>query len=121
MPKSYIFEDLQTGLNCVCPKCKTGKIFPSTFSIETYETCPECGFNLSENDSADGPAVFMIFLLSFSVIPLALVIEYFYEWDLWLHLVIWGAVILGLTLGLMRPLKAYVIALQFRHLPDSME
>ena len=34
---------------------------------------------------------------------------------MWLHLAIWPAVILGGALGLLRPLKGLLIALQFHH------
>ncbi len=34
---------------------------------------------------------------------------------MWLHLAIWPPVILGVALGLLRPMKGVMIALQFRH------
>jgi uncharacterized protein (DUF983 family) len=37
------------------------------------------------------------------------------DWPLWLHAVVWTVVILGLSLGMLRPAKAYLMALQFRH------
>lgn len=74
-----------------------------------------CGLELARNDSGDGPAVLLIFVLGFLVVPLALIVSMNVDWPLWLHTVLWGAVILGLTLGMLRPAKAYFIALQYRH------
>ncbi len=34
---------------------------------------------------------------------------------MWLHVAIWPALILGTALGLLRPVKGVLIALQYRH------
>ena len=83
--------------------------------------CPVCGLNLAKNDSADGPAVFLIFLLGFSLVPLALLFENIFAPPLWVHAVLWGFVALGATIGMLRPLKAYIIALQFKHRPGEWQ
>jgi len=49
--------------------------------------------------------------------PLALIIDHVFSPPLWLLGIIFGTLALGLTLGALRPLKAYVIALQFKHRP----
>lgn len=79
------------------------------------DICESCGLDLAKNDSADGPAVFLIFVLGFSLVPLAWLFELAFAPPLWVHAVLWSAVALGVTLGALRPLKAYVIALQYRH------
>jgi uncharacterized protein (DUF983 family) len=33
----------------------------------------------------------------------------------WLHVVLWPPIILIATVGLLRPLKAFLVAQQFRH------
>ena len=69
--------------------------------------------------------MFLTFILGFTVVPVALWVAMSVEWPLWLHTIVWSVVILGLTLGMLRPAKAYLMALQFRHrsseydLPDS--
>lgn len=80
-----------------------------------------CGLDLAKNDSADGPAVFLIFILGFTVIPLAMLVDVLFTVPLWLHGVIWTVVMLGLTVGSLRPLKAYIIALQYKHRPTDWE
>lgn len=109
------------GWHCRCPRCKTGALYKSRFSLELRESCESCGLDLQKNDSADGPAVFLIFILGFVLVPLALIIDAAFSWPLWLHTIIWGALTLGLTLGSLRPLKAYIIALQYKHRPGDWE
>jgi uncharacterized protein (DUF983 family) len=50
---------------------------------------------------------------------MALWVEMTYMPPLWFHAVIWGPVILGLTLVLLRPLKGIMVALQYRHRSTS--
>lgn len=120
MTQTDLSSDLITGWKCHCPKCKSPSIFKSLFSLELKEKCENCGFNLSENDSADGPAVFLIFVLSFSIIPLALIVEAMWVWPFWLHMAVWSVAILGTAIGLLKPIKGIVIALQYRYLPETM-
>ena len=108
---------IKTGWQCLCPRCGKAKVYKQGEFYTLYERCPVCELNLSENDSADGPAVFLIFILGFLLVPLALLVEVLFAPPLWFHTILWSVVALGLTLGALRPLKAYIIALQYKHLP----
>ncbi len=66
-------------------------------------------------DSADGPAVFVVLIAGAIVVTAALVVEVKYQPPYWLHAALWLPLIIGLSLGLLRPLKALMIALQYRH------
>ncbi len=115
---------LDTTLICraagsLCPRCGQAKIYKSRFDLAVRETCPSCGLALARNDSADGPAVFLIFILGALLVPAALLLEVLVQPPLWVHAVLWTAVALFLVLGTLRPLKAYVIALQFKHRPGD--
>ena len=66
-------------------------------------------------DAGDGPAVFIIFILGFLVVPLALLVESSFAPPMWLHLAVWPVVIVGGALALLRPMKGVMIALQYRH------
>ncbi len=111
-----ILSLLKMALFCKCPKCHEGKIFHSGFfTFELKEKCETCGFDLSRSDSADGPAVFLIFFLGFLLVPLALIVEVKFGWPVWLHVLIWGTLGLILTLGSLKPIKAFVIALQYKY------
>ncbi len=108
-------DTLAKGLACKCPKCLKNEIYRSTFDLRLQEKCTHCGLDLENNDSADGPAVFLIFILGFSLVPLALFIDHIMDIPLWVHGVIWTVVTLGLTIGALKPLKSYIIYLQYKH------
>ncbi|MGH1456134.1 MAG: DUF983 domain-containing protein [Alphaproteobacteria bacterium] len=110
---------LRVALSCKCPKCQKGDLYKAGITVELRGACDVCGLDYTKNDSADGPAVFMIFVLGFLLVPLALLFETVFTPPLWVHAVLWSAVALGLTLGALRPLKALVIALQFKHRPGG--
>ena len=108
-------DTLKVGLGCLCPKCRKSSLFKNFYDL--HDNCPSCGLDLTKCDSADGPAVFLIFILGFLLVPLALLFEVYVEPPLWVHAVLWSILALGLTIGSLRPLKAYIIALQYKHLP----
>lgn len=103
----------RTGLASRCPRCGQGRLFAGFLTVAPH--CTVCGLDLSKQDSGDGPAVFIIFILGAVVVPLVFWVEFTYEPSIWLHMVIWVPVILGGALGLLRPMKAVMIALQFRN------
>lgn len=108
---------LLLGWRCKCPRCGKGALFLPGLTLTLRSTCESCGLDLDKNDSADGPAVFLIFILGFLLVPLALVLEFTLHPPLWLHTILWGAVIVALTVGMLRPVKSYIIALQYKHRP----
>lgn len=89
--------------------------------MRVVDRCSVCGLELAANDSGDGPAVFLIFLLGFTIVPAALLVSLRVDWPLWVHVALWGPVIIGATIGLMRPAKALTIALQYRYRRDQFE
>jgi uncharacterized protein (DUF983 family) len=83
--------------------------------LKVVPACANCRLNLSEADSADGPAVFIIFIVGALVVPMALLTEAWFSPPIWVHAVLWGPVIIGASLALLRPAKAIMIALQYKH------
>ena len=77
--------------------------------------CPACGLDLSAQDAGDGPAVFVILFLGLIVVGLAAIVEIKFAPPLWLHMVLWTPLILGGAILMLRPLKAGLIALQYKH------
>ena len=105
---------MQAGLGCRCPRCGRGRLFKGLLTVN--EHCPVCGLDLTPHDAGDGPAVFVIFILGALVVPLALALESVAEPPIWLHLVVWPPIIIGLAIALLRPMKATLIAYHFRNL-----
>ncbi|HUH83546.1 MAG TPA: DUF983 domain-containing protein, partial [Stellaceae bacterium] len=63
----------------------------------------------------DGPAVFVILILGAVTVGLALLVEVMFAPPLWLHVVLWTPFVLGGAILMLRPMKAWLIALQYRH------
>ncbi len=59
--------------------------------------------------------MFIIFILGGVVVGLAFLFETTFAPPMWLHLLIWFPLILGGSIGLLRPFKAIMIALQYKH------
>ena len=104
---------LATGLACRCPRCGQGALYRGFLTVA--DRCSVCNLNLSKADSGDGPAVFIIFILGFLVVPMALLVEARFAPPMWLHMAIWPPLILGGSLALLRPMKGVMIALQFNN------
>ncbi len=104
---------LAAGLGCRCPSCGRGKLFQGYLTVR--ERCEACGADLRKADSGDGPAVFLIFIVGALVVPLAFWLESSAQPPIWVHMLVWPVFILGLSLLLLRPAKALLIALQFKH------
>jgi uncharacterized protein (DUF983 family) len=77
--------------------------------------CAHCGLDFAKVDSGDGPAVFVIMFLGFLVVGAALWVETKFEPPIWVHLLLWLPTIVIGSLALLRPFKAVLIALQYRH------
>ena len=101
------------GIAGRCPRCGRGRLFQGFLSIAPR--CESCGLDLSAQDSGDGPVALIILVVGFAVVIGVLLVEVRYGWPVWLHLLVWLPVSLVLCLALMRPLKATLIALQYKH------
>jgi uncharacterized protein (DUF983 family) len=101
------------GLRCRCPRCGEGRLFAGYLTLAPR--CERCNLDFSFADAGDGPAVFVILIAGFIVVGSALVVEATWRPPYWLHAVLWLPLLLLLTLGLLRPLKGLLVALQFHH------
>lgn len=104
----------KAGLRCRCPRCGRGPLFKGLLTVS--DRCTDCNFDLSVHDSGDGPAVFVIFILGFLIVPLALWLEAAMAPPTWVHLGLWPPVIIGLAILLLRPIKATLVAYHFQNL-----
>jgi uncharacterized protein (DUF983 family) len=102
------------ALLCRCPRCGRGKIFAGLLNV--VPRCSVCGLDISAQDAGDGPAVFVILILGGVVVLLAALVEIKFAPPLWVHIVLWLPTTLAGAILLLRPLKAGLIALQYRHL-----
>ncbi|MBP7252071.1 MAG: DUF983 domain-containing protein [Alphaproteobacteria bacterium] len=104
---------------CRCPRCAGAGLFKGFLALKP--ACTACGLPLQRADSGDGPAVILTFALGFFLIPPILVFALHSDWPMWLHSLVWSLVILGATLGSVRPAKALMVGLQYRTKPEMFE
>ena len=98
------------GLTGRCPNCGAGKLFSGFLAVTPQ--CAACGLDLSKADSGDGPTVFITMIAGFVVVFAALFVEFAFSPPIWLHLVLWLPLAALLSVGLLRPLKGLMLAMQ---------
>ena len=109
---------LAAALRCRCPRCGVGRLFHHL--LEVRERCGHCGLQLAQSDSGDGATALVILVLGAIVVALAFWTEFRFNPPLWLHMVLWPALTIPLAVLLVRPTKAALIALQYRHRSTEM-
>ena len=102
-----------TGLTGRCPRCGEGHLFKGFINVAP--ACDACGLAINFEDAGDGPAVFVILFAGTIVMGLTLWIEIAYEPPIWVHMLVSLPMVLLVVLGMLRPLKGLLIALQYRN------
>lgn len=101
------------GLAGKCPRCGQGALFRSFLALQPR--CPVCGLDYSKADSGDGPAVFVMFIVGFVAVAVAFIARFVFFAPTLVAFAIAGSLAILLSLALLRPFKATLIALQYRH------
>ena len=109
---------LYVALACRCPRCGKGRLFRNL--LEVRDACDVCGLDLRSHDAGDGATVGVILLLGAIVVGLAFWVEFRFSPPLWLHAILWPVVTVPLAVLMMRPAKATLVALQYRHRSSEM-
>ena len=109
----YPLSVLRAGLACKCPRCGEGRLFDGYLTVA--ERCRSCDLDFAGADAGDGPAVFVVLVLGFLVAGAALIVEVTFQPPYWLHMALWLPTILVGAIAMLRPFKATMIALQFKH------
>jgi uncharacterized protein (DUF983 family) len=96
-----------------CPRCGQGELFDGYLKVRPQ--CPSCGLDYTKADAGDGPAVFVIFIVGFAAVGLAFIARFVFFAPIGIAFLIAAAFAVLVILGLLRPIKATLIALQYRH------
>ena len=102
----------RAGLTCTCPRCGRGPLFANWWTLDLAPKCRACGLDYSFSETGDGPAVFAIMLLGFLMLGGALILEFKVGPPWWVH-AIWAPVTIACALGMLRPMKATLIAMEY--------
>ena len=109
----------KAGLGGRCPRCGQGPLFAGFLAV--VPQCAVCGLDLRAQDSGDGPVAFIILIVGFLVVGAALIVEVRHGWPIWLHLLVWLPLAAAASTLLLRPLKATLVALQYRYRRHEFE
>ncbi len=101
------------GIRCRCPQCGEGELFQGYLRFRDH--CRVCNADFKAADSGDGPAVFVILIVGAIVAPLLIILQYGFDLPGWLALTLTVAAAIALCLWLLRPFKATLFALQWKH------
>jgi len=112
-PERSTKETIKLGFAGRCPRCGMGRIFKGR--LEIVDECPVCGLVLSEHDAGDGAVVPALLILGTILVALAVWVEFRFEPPIWVHVVLWGPIGLGMTLWLLPRLKGIGVALQHKY------
>jgi uncharacterized protein (DUF983 family) len=111
--KPALTQSIMTGLTGRCPRCRKGHLFSGFLTVD--KKCQQCDLDYGFADAGDGPAIFVILIAGFIVVGAALIVEVMYQPPFWLHALLWGPLILAVTLLPLRLLKGLLIVLQYHH------
>lgn len=103
----------KTGLLGRCPRCGEGHLYSGYLKVA--DSCESCGQDFAFAQSGDGPAVFIILIVGFIIVGTAAVVESVFHPAPMVHLFLWIPATIILSLALLPPFKATLIALQFQN------
>jgi uncharacterized protein (DUF983 family) len=107
-PPASVYRD---GLLGHCPRCSKGRMFDGLLAVAPK--CEVCGLDFSFADTGDGPAIFVMTIAGFLIVGLGLYIEVVYQPSYWVHVAIFLPLSAIVCIGLLRPTKGLLIALQY--------
>lgn len=96
-----------------CPHCREGALFVDYLKV--VPACARCGLSFADFATEDGPASLIILPLCMLTAGGSLGVEVYFQPAVWVHAVLWPSFILILTGLTLRPVKAGMIALQYRY------
>jgi uncharacterized protein (DUF983 family) len=103
----------KAGLFSRCPECGEGPLFEKILAIRP--ACPACGASFAGADTGDGAAVFVILVAGAIVVPVAVILLMVARLHPLAVMAVMLPVTAGVCIGLLRPFKATLFALQRLH------
>ncbi len=102
---------LLKGLARKCPRCGESALFSGYLSVR--ESCDVCDLEFHHHRADDMPTWMTILIVGHIVVPLMLTTATGYNWPDWVHMTLWPALVLILSLTILPFAKGFVIALQW--------
>ena len=105
-------QAIKRGFLCRCPNCGEGKLYSGYLKVNPL--CPACGEELHHQRADDAPPYATIFIVGHVVIGSLLMVESYGETiPVWVHMLVWSALALVLSLLLLPLLKGALVGYQW--------
>jgi uncharacterized protein (DUF983 family) len=101
----------KAGIAGTCPRCGQGRMFEGMLAIKP--SCANCGLDFRALDVGDGAVVFVVMIANIIVLGGALAFENALSPPIWVHIMLWPVIIIGLCIWLTRLIKGVLLANQF--------
>lgn len=109
--RSGLAKAMARGFIGRCPHCGEGRVFGKFLKVAPE--CGSCGLEMHHHRADDLPPYVVIFLVGHLVGYVILEMETNYDVPLAFQLTFWPLFTLGLSLGLLQPVKGAVVGLQY--------
>ncbi len=116
-PEPARIDPIRAGLLCRCPRCGKGPLLRDFLKV--VDRCAVCGFDFTRLNTGDGAAIFIMQIAGGIVVFGALFVQVAYDPPIWAMLLVALPLVGALSIGLMRPGKGVMIALQMRNVGDG--
>ena len=110
-PPRPVAEAMLRGARQTCPACGTGALYKTYLKVA--DVCPSCGEELHHHRADDAPPYFTMLIVGHIVVGGVLMLERAYAPETWVHYIIWGPLLVGLSLWLLPRVKGALIGLQW--------
>ena len=106
-----VWNAMGRGAVCRCPACGEGRMFRAYLKV--VDRCDACGEDLSHHRADDAPAYFTMMIVGHIIVGGVLVLERTVAPEMWVHMVLWLPLTMGMSLGLLPMVKGALVGLQW--------
>ncbi len=110
LPKRPAPLSMLRGARNRCPHCAQGRLFHRFLKV--VPACESCGEELHHQRADDLPAYLVMFVTGHVVLSLIWSADG-NGWSAMQHLMVWPALTVALSLGLLQPVKGAIVGLQW--------
>lgn len=111
LPERSVVQAMRRGLAMACPACGKGRQFKSYLKV--VDQCDACGEELHHQRADDAPPYFTMVIVGHIIGASVLLVEDLYAPPVWVHTVLWGPLILGMSLWMLPRIKGALVGLQW--------
>lgn len=110
-PPRDTYKSVMRGFAQHCPACGEGTIYNGFLKVR--DQCPSCGEELHHHRADDAPPYFTMLITGHVVVGALMTVETAYAPPMWVHALIWGPMVVLMSLFLLPRIKGALIGLQW--------